>query len=166
MLTNTALTVSVEPAGTLRLTTASGVELTDVGRLVDGGDRGDTYNCAPPARDEEVFEPTSVDVTLLESGPLRGRLEVIRCYSWPIGLAADLDARTAETATACTRTVVELRSGEPFVRLNVDVDNPSRDHRLRLHVPTVRPATESAAGVAVKRSAGHRTGTFSDRLPT
>jgi mannosylglycerate hydrolase len=144
-LTNGALTVTVEPAGTLRLATASGIELTGVARLVDGGDRGDTYNYAPPSRDDLVSEPISVDVTQLESGPLRGRFEVVRRYAWPVGLAADLDARTAETATVCTRTLVELRAGEPFVRLRIDVDNPARDHRLRLHVPTVRPAAESAA---------------------
>jgi len=145
VLSNGLLTVAVEPAGTLRLTTTSGVELTGVGRLVDGGDRGDTYNYAPPARDDLVSEPTSVEVTLLESGPLRGRLEVVRRYALPVGLEADLDARTTQTATACARTVVELRAGEPFVRLRVDVDNPARDHRLRLHVPTARPASESAA---------------------
>jgi mannosylglycerate hydrolase len=144
-LTNGLLTVSVEPAGTLRIVTTDGTELTGVGRLVDGGDRGDTYNYAPPARDGVVSEPVSVEVTPVESGPLRGRLEVVRRYALPIGLAPDLDERTAETATATTTTLVELRVGEPFVRLRLDVDNPARDHRLRLHVPLVRPSDTSAA---------------------
>jgi mannosylglycerate hydrolase len=144
-LTNGLLTVTVEPAGTLRVTTAGGVELTGVGRLVDGGDRGDTYNYAPPDRDTLVSDPIEVELSLVESGPLRGRLEVVRRYAWPVGLTSDLDARSVESAIACARTRVELRAGEPFVRLRVDVDNPARDHRLRLHVPTARPATASAA---------------------
>jgi mannosylglycerate hydrolase len=169
VLSNGALTVTVEPAGTLRLTTASGVELTGVGRLVDGGDRGDTYNYAPPARDDVVSAPASVEVTPLESGPLRGRLEVVRRYAWPVGLAADLDARAAETATVCTRTLVELRTGERFVRLRVDVDNPARDHRLRLHVPTVRPASESAAEgqfAVVSRDGSAEGGWGEEPIPT
>jgi alpha-mannosidase len=40
---------------------------------------------------------------------------------------------------------VELRAGEPFVRLRVSFDNPCRDHRLRLHVPLARPAASSYA---------------------
>ncbi len=40
---------------------------------------------------------------------------------------------------------VELRAGEPFVRLRVVVDNPCRDHRLRLHVPLTGPADRSFA---------------------
>jgi 2-O-(6-phospho-alpha-D-mannosyl)-D-glycerate hydrolase len=144
-LSNGLLTVSAEAAGTLRIVTSSGIELTGVGRLVDGGDRGDTYNYAPPADDTEASEPVEVSVALVESGPLRGRIEIVRRYAWPIGLTADLDHRTPETATATARTMVELRVGEPFVRLRLDVDNPARDHRLRLHVPTVRPETTSAA---------------------
>jgi alpha-mannosidase len=40
---------------------------------------------------------------------------------------------------------VELRAGEPFVRLRVTVDNPCRDHRQRLHVPLAWAAERSAA---------------------
>ena len=40
---------------------------------------------------------------------------------------------------------VELRAGEPFVRLELDWDNRSRDHRLRLHVPLARRAEGSHA---------------------
>ena len=40
---------------------------------------------------------------------------------------------------------VELRAGEPFVRLRVVVDNPCRDHRVRLHVPLAGPAERSSA---------------------
>ena len=38
-----------------------------------------------------------------------------------------------------------MRAGEPFVRVRVEFDNRSRDHRLRWHVPLPVPATTSAA---------------------
>jgi alpha-mannosidase len=38
-----------------------------------------------------------------------------------------------------------MRAGEPFVRVRVEFDNRSRDHRLRWHVPLAVPATTSAA---------------------
>ncbi len=44
-----------------------------LGRLVDDGDSGDTYNYSPPAKDRLVDAPTSVTVRVLERGPLRAR---------------------------------------------------------------------------------------------
>src|SRR5690606_28084860 len=44
------------------------------GRLVDGGDTGDTYNYNPPADDRLVDAPVSATVTVVEAGPVRGRL--------------------------------------------------------------------------------------------
>ena len=41
------------------------------GRLVDGGDHGDSYNYSPPAGDRIVDTPDSVSVTVAERGPVR-----------------------------------------------------------------------------------------------
>ena len=41
--------------------------------------------------------------------------------------------------------LVELRAGEPFVRLGFEFENRSGDHRLRCHIPLALPATHSAA---------------------
>ena len=49
------------------------------GRLVDGGDHGDTYNYSPPTDDTVVDMPTSVVVTAGEDGPGPGD----RSTSWP-----------------------------------------------------------------------------------
>jgi alpha-mannosidase len=139
--------VAVEAAedGTLRVTGA-GRRLTGVGRLVDGGDAGDLYNYAPPSTaDELVDQPVEVELRLLEAGPLRARLEIDRAYRWPSGLAPGDRLRAAERLPAATTTLVELRAGEPFVRLAVTVENRCRDHRLRLHVPLPTAADTSAA---------------------
>jgi alpha-mannosidase len=42
-------------------------------------------------------------------------------------------------------TIVDVRAGEPFCRLEVAFDNPSGDHRLRFHIPLAREARFSAA---------------------
>jgi Glycosyl hydrolases family 38 N-terminal domain/Glycosyl hydrolases family 38 C-terminal domain/Alpha mannosidase middle domain len=143
-LENGLLAVEVADDGSLRLRGA-GVAVDGVGRLVDGGDTGDLYNYAPPAADRLVAEPDTVAVAVAVAGPLRGELVVERSYRWPLGLDAAGTARSAELATIPTVTRVELRAGEPFVRLRVEVDNRCRDHRLRLHLPLATAAKSSFA---------------------
>src|SRR5215211_7527176 len=130
--------------GALRVE-AGGVVLEGVGRLVDGGDAGDLYNYAPPGNDLLVADPDRVEVVAAAGGPVLGALAVHRTYRWPVGLDAAGTARSEERVVARTVLRAELRAGEPFLRLRVEVDNPCRDHRLRLHVPLARPATGSSA---------------------
>ncbi|HWD44072.1 MAG TPA: glycoside hydrolase family 38 C-terminal domain-containing protein [Actinomycetota bacterium] len=143
-LDNGLVSVEVAGDGTLRVR-AGQLELAGVGRLVDGGDAGDLYNYAPPAQDLLVSEPEGVEVTTVASGPVRGELAVRRSYRWPAGLEPAGSARSAERAAAHTVIHVQLRAGEPFLRLRVVVDNPCRDHRLRLHVPLAAPTERSFA---------------------
>jgi alpha-mannosidase len=134
------LEVEVADDGTLRVGDVAGVA-----RIVDGGDFGDTYNYAPPAADTLVDRPESVSVEVAAEGPLRAELVVRRRYRWPAGVRAGGGERSAQTVPVDVETRVELRAGEPFVRLRVSFDNPCRDHRVRLHVPLPAVATGSAA---------------------
>jgi mannosylglycerate hydrolase len=143
-LDNGLVSVEVAGDGTLDLR-AGGVVLRGAGRLVDGGDAGDLYNYAPPEGDLLVAEPERVAVATLAAGPVSGRLAVERTYRWPLALDAAGTARSSERAAVRTVTHVELRAGEPFVRLRVELDNPCRDHRLRLHLPLAAAATSSFA---------------------
>ncbi|WP_374971038.1 glycosyl hydrolase-related protein [Terrabacter sp. BE26] len=143
VLDNGLVQVRVDDDGTLTVT-ADGVTLRGVGRLVDGGDPGDSYNYAPPARDVRVSEPTAVAVTALGSeGPVVGALRVDRRYELPA--TSDLAGRSETTEPTAVAMHVELRAGEPFVRLRLDWLNVTRDHRLRVHVPTAEPAAVSHA---------------------
>src|SRR5690606_39505494 len=54
-------------------------------------------------------------------------------------------SRTEATEEIAVRTRVELRAGEPFVRLSLDFDNRCADHRVRLHVPLPEQAAVSHA---------------------
>ena len=99
-----------------------------------------------PWEDVLVSEPARVGVELLESGPLRARLRVTRVYEWPEALAdGDRDRRSGRTVPTPVDMLVEVRAGEPFVRVSTSFLNRSADHRLRLHVPLPLPVTTSAS---------------------
>lgn len=143
-LANGLVEVVVAEDGTFRLS-GGGTTLEGVGRLVDGGEAGDSYNFGPPPQDRIVDRPKLVDVGLLSPGPLRGELAIRRRYRWPRGLTADGMTRSAESVTTDVATELELRADEPFVRVRIAFDNASRDHRLRWHIPLPAPVTGSAA---------------------
>jgi len=144
LLDNGLVQVSVRPDGALRLESRDGTVLDGVGRLVDGGDCGDSYNYGPPSGDLLVAEPEDVSVRVLERGPVRSALTIGRRYEWPARLEAD-GSRSAELEPVLVTTRVELHQGEPFVRLHLTWANRSSDHRLRLHVPLGRPSATSHA---------------------
>lgn len=137
---NGLLEVEVADDGTIRVGALEGV-----GRVVDGGDFGDSYNYGPPAHDTLVGEPETVSVEVVTEGPVSAVLAVVRSYRWPVGVLADGSARTSGTALVPVTTRVELRAGEPFVRLQVSLENPCSDHRLRFHVPLAEAAEVSWA---------------------
>ncbi|MCB1003795.1 MAG: hypothetical protein KDB35_06380, partial [Acidimicrobiales bacterium] len=142
-LGNGLVTVVVDPAdGTFALDGHSGL-----GRLVDGGDVGDTYNYCPPATDREVGAPSAVTVEVVEEGPVRAALDVVRTYRWPAA-AVGLDARTGDEVDVAVTTRVELHAGEAFVRVTTTFDNPARDHRLRAWFPLPERTATSRAECA------------------
>ncbi|PSM42482.1 alpha-mannosidase [Streptomyces dioscori] len=144
-LSNGLVEVAVAADGTLDIVGADGTVLRGVGRLVDGGDRGDSYNYAPPAHDVLVQDPVQITVDVLEDGPLRSRLRVTRFYAWPVALSGDRDLRDGRTVPTPVETLVEVRAGEPFVRVSTSFLNQSADHRLRFHVPLPEPVTTSSS---------------------
>jgi hypothetical protein len=142
VLDNGLVRVEVDPAtGTFAVDGHGGL-----GRLVDGGDCGDTYNWCPPTDDTLVDTPDDVAVEVVEAGPLRARLEIAARYRWP-ERADGLERRIGEVEH-CVTTTLELRAGERFVRVEVAVDNRSRDHRLRAHLPLPEPTDRSRAECA------------------
>ncbi|MEZ5086400.1 MAG: glycoside hydrolase family 38 C-terminal domain-containing protein [Tessaracoccus sp.] len=124
---------------------ATGVVVAKALRLVDEGDRGDTYNYG--ALDGgAVTAPVEVEVEVLEQGPLRARLLLRRSYDLPIALSGDdRSVRSAQKVRQVIDTVLELRAGEKFLRVSVSLTNAIRDHRLRLLVPTRQRGVVSSA---------------------
>jgi alpha-mannosidase len=141
-LANGIVTVDVDPDdGTFAIDGHRGL-----GALVDGGDVGDTYNWCPPDVEALVDAPTSVTARVLEAGPVRAQLEVLRTFELPTHVEG---SGRAGHQTVEVRTVLELRAGDDLVRVQVGFDNHGlRDHRLRVHLPLPTPATTSLAECA------------------
>ncbi|HET6833552.1 MAG TPA: glycoside hydrolase family 38 C-terminal domain-containing protein [Acidimicrobiales bacterium] len=162
-LANGLVTVIVDPEdGTYGIDDHAGL-----GRLVDGGDCGDTYNWCPPARDTVVDRPESVDVVALERGPLRAQVRITARYRWP-ARAEGLETRSGEVVHEVV-TRLELRAGERALRVETTIDNRSRDHRLRTHFPLPTPAASSRAETAfgtVERGLDAEGGPTEAPLPT
>jgi alpha-mannosidase len=173
VLENGLLRVAVEPdRGTYAIRTHDGVEAYGLGRLVDGGDGGDTYNYSPPATDRIVEQPEAVRITVVESGPVRARVRVESEYDWPafaIGDDVSCSERSAQTERITVATILELRPDERFLRVTHDLDNRCRDHRLRAHFPLPARVSGSDAECAftvVRRGLTAEGGAHEFGLPT
>jgi hypothetical protein len=142
-LANALVTVEVEAAtATFSLDGHGGL-----GRLVDDGDAGDTYNHCPPDHDIVVDGPEAADVRVGETGPLRATLTVDARYRLPERIDDATSSRVGGRDVAVS-TVLELRAGERFARVTTAVDNVCEDHRLRAWFPLPEPTLTSAAGCA------------------
>lgn len=172
-LENEHLRVVVDPhTGTYDVTTTDGVTASGLGRLVEGGDGGDTYNYSPPTHDVVIDHPEAVTVTLHESGPVRAQLRVLTWYRWPqhaVGDERRCTRRSDEQILTEVVTTLELRAGEPMLRVRTELDHRCRDHRLRAHFPLPRPVESSHAECAfavVERTLTAEGGPHEVPLPT
>jgi alpha-mannosidase len=173
VLVNEHLRVEVDPhTGTYTITTADGVVASHLGRLVESGDGGDTYNYAPPAEDVVIDRPEAVTVTLHEEGPVRAQLRVLTWYRWPhhaVGDERRCTRRSDEQILTEVVTTLELRAGERALRVRTELDHRCRDHRLRVHFPLPGPVTRSHADCAfavVERGLTAEGGPHEAPLPT
>ena len=142
-MANGLVTVAIEDSdGTFALNGVPGY-----GRLVDGGDYGDTYNYSPPIHDSVVDTPDSISVTVVERGPVRAIVSITATYTWPDHVEEESKSRVGSHQVPVV-TTLELRADEGVVRVDTRFVNPSRDHRLRVHLPLPEPASTSQAECA------------------
>ncbi len=112
-LTNGLVSIEVDTAtATFAITDADGRSASGLGRLVDDGDEGDTYNYSPPAFDSVVDWADSCTVMTLEHGPLRGRAADDR----PLPLARVHRGRRAHPRTRCHRRNAHRAASRRAVR--------------------------------------------------
>ena len=139
-VTNGLVTVAVDAArGTFSVNGREGY-----GHLVDGGDLGDSYNYSPPRQDTLVDEPVDVTVGVVEPGPVRAAVEITATYVWPDHVDGSSQRRVGEHRVEVV-TRLEIRADEAVVRATTSFVNPSKDHRLRVHLPLPAPARTSQA---------------------
>ncbi len=142
-LANGLVTVVIDPDdGTFSLDGVPGY-----GRLIDSGDHGDTYNYSPPVTDTVIDAPDAVSVVIGDRGPVRTTVAVTSTFTWPDHVDEATGSRVGGHRVAVD-TTIELRADEPVVRVHTTFRNPSRDHRLRVHLPLPEPASASHAECA------------------
>jgi hypothetical protein len=130
-LANEYLDVRLADDGTLDVTDLrSGARLTRLLSIVSESDLGDTYSFAP-GQGEPTRSRARVTARMLAAGPLVG----ILAARWD-----DLEASFGLR--------VELRSGEPFVRASLEIENRGVDRRLRAHLPTGASGLPVVVGAA------------------
>ena len=117
------------------------------GRLVDVGDLGDSYNYSPPGGDTVVDRPDSVRVEVTERGPVRASCVITSVYTWPEHVETSTQQRAGSVLVEVV-TTLQVIADERAVRVATTFVNPARDHRLRVHLPTVAPAVGSVAECA------------------
>jgi alpha-mannosidase len=112
----------------------SGALFTGLNRFVDGGDCGDEYNFSPPVTDSLV---SSARLHRLEvrRGDIQNSIEIELHLPVPRSLAPDRKRRSPETLEMPITTRISLAAGVARVDVHTEVDNPARDHRLRVHFP-------------------------------
>ena len=108
------------------------------GRIVHGGDVGDTYNWCPPDDDTQIDHPEQVAVEALETGPMRARARITSTYRWP-------ERHGGPLIDVEITTTLEVQAGEPLVRVDTRWNNRSRDQRVRVTFPLPVPAIVSRA---------------------
>lgn len=131
--------VRAEDDGTLTLRRGDRT-LTGLATVEDQGDRGDTYDF-DPANEGAASALRSVTVQRHRHPSGIERLIVTRVLDVPIGLEPDRDHRSSETVEVTIAVEARVAPGVDRVDLFVDLDDPARDHRLRLLFPTGAPAT-------------------------
>ena len=143
-----------EHDGTYTIDAADGLRVAGLGRLVDGGDGGDTYNYSPPDdRPRRRRARLGARRRRSNAGPVRARVAIDADYTWPDARdrrrARRARARSdADRCASRSRTTLELRAGERFLRVAHELDNRARDHRLRAHFPLPAPVDGSDAECA------------------
>ncbi len=135
-LENDYLRVRVERNGSLTIEDlVSGATYSDLLVFEDGGDWGDEYNHRRPVPDRvcttHSWSPT---VTVVESGPTRGAIEI--AGEWVLPRSGGAGGRSGETVACSVRSVISLAAGVPRLEVETTVTNWAEDHRLRVTFPT------------------------------
>jgi alpha-mannosidase len=135
--------------------------LDGFGRIVQGGDVGDTYNWCPPEHDVEIDRPVSVTVESVDTGPVVARSRIVSTYCWP-------ESVNGEPVDVEVVTTLEVRASETLVHATTAWRNRYRDQRVRAWFPLPEPASESHAGCAfavITRGLTAEGGPTEDGLP-
>jgi mannosylglycerate hydrolase len=106
-------------------------------RFEDGGDAGDEYNYSPPERDN--FITAEVQSIRVHQHAVEQGLEISYRLVIPERVTPDRTGRTEETVILPIRCHVRVVPGLARIDIETEVENPAKDHRLRVHFPALFP---------------------------
>ncbi len=164
VLDNEHLRVEFNTDGTINLLQKeTGHAFRNIHYIEDSGETGHTWVHMVPDDNEVITSHGSpVSISLEEAGPLLARMRVEYRMMIPTGLTQEMTGewRTAEMnhtsrAKDCKEMVVTsrftLRAGAKRLDVKTDLDNPCKNHRVRVVFPTHlgTDATHSEAGFDV-----------------
>ena len=144
VLDNGVLRVEVESEGTVALSDLrNGGRFTGLLGLLDDADAGDEYSFAPLSHDQPLSGGPGT--WSARRGPEPGTLVVEQRLAVPASLTEDRRGRSTQTVEVTVRSTLWLAPGSDRLEVDLDVDNPALDHRLRLRFPTGLPTSASLA---------------------
>jgi len=137
-LRNDLLAVTITASGRIDLhDRVRDMVYTDLLSFEDGGDAGDTYTYAPPARDSVLrMQP---EITRIEYGgdtPVVRRARVHAVLRVPQSLTATRRARARTLVTLPLLLELAVWDASDMLEVRITVHNTARDHRLRCCVHT------------------------------
>ncbi len=136
-ISNGVFMVTAAADGTVTLTSGER-QMSGLCAIEDLGDRGDTYDF-DPVDDDPGAVLRSVAVERLRHSSGIQRLVITRTVEVPACVLPARDRRSVDTVALTVRMQARVAPGVDRVDLRVEVDNPARDHRLRLLFPTGAP---------------------------
>ncbi len=139
MIENGMFNIKADPeTGTITLTDKrTGITYKGLNSFSDGGNKGDEYNYCPPENDVIITSGEAEMLSIVaEETPCTKTLEIHKILNIPQSLTEDRKSRDEITLPLEIVTRASISEGVERIDIDTYVDNPSGDHRLRVHFPT------------------------------
>lgn len=139
-LSNGLITALFSPDGSLTLREeTSGVVMRRMLAFRDTGDAGDSYS-EDRVESDARQEFSHITVERTDCTLARASIDVRAVLELPAALERSRRERSREIARSDLFLRLEIRRGEPFLRIAITLLNRSRDHRLQLRFSSGRPS--------------------------
>lgn len=144
---NERLRLDLDSDGTVSIVDkATGRAWRGLHRVVDEGDRGDSYSFCPVEGESPVSGGTPHSIDRVGSTALCAVLRWVQDLRVPKGLSKDRKRRTKGATRIRLRVEARLRAGARMVEFTTTFTNTAKDHRLRVAFSTMSRASIVHAG--------------------
>ena len=135
-LENDLVKVMASAQGVTLLDKATGRTYANALEFEDEADAGDIWDFSPTWKPVPPISSRGAPtrVTLVESGPVRASLRIETTLRIPRGLQGE--DRSTECVETVVTTTLSLTNSSPVVSVVTELDNQSKDHRLRMKIAT------------------------------